>query len=242
MEVKVQKGKASAARTEALVAMFFEGTQKPEGILKELDSALKGKIGALLKSGDAKGKSGEVSLIRTDGLIAAPRLFLIGLGKKEKLQQETLRQAAGTAAKILKKYRLGEGTLLIDSVPTQKFSPEALGEFVTEGVRLGAYAFERYKTVREEPKKELEKVTLLAERLSPARLERGVQIATTVTDSVCRVRDLISEPSNEVTPSKLASVAKEIGRKTGIKVTVLEKEAIQKFGMGGLLGVSRASH
>jgi len=242
MDVKVKKGKAAAEKTEALVAAFFEGTKQPEGVLKQLDASLSGKMRALFQSGDAKGKSGEVSLIRTDGLIRSPRLFLIGLGKREKFQQDSLRQAAGTAAKVLKKYRLKEGTLFVDTFPTQRFSPEVVGESLTEGARLGAYTFDRYKTVQEEPKKELEQLTLLVERPSPARLEQGVKIAMTVTDSVYRVRDLISEPSNEVTPSKLAAVAKEIGRKTGIKVTVLEKEAIQKLGMGGLLGVSKASH
>ena len=242
MEVRVKKGKAAAEKSAALAATFFEGTQKPEGMLKELDRALKGRISALLKSGDVKGKANEVSLIRTDGSVPSPRLFLVGLGKREKLKAETLRQVAGTAAKAFKRYRLEEGTLLMDSLPVQKFSPEELGEWMTEGARLGAYAFERYKTVREEPKKELKAVTLLTERLNTSRVERGAGLASTVTESVYRVRDLISEPSNVVTPSKLAAAAKEIGRKTGIKVTVLEKEAIEKLGMGGLLGVSRASH
>ncbi|MBI4436299.1 MAG: leucyl aminopeptidase [Candidatus Omnitrophica bacterium] len=242
MEVIVKKGKAASEKTTALVGFFFEGTKRPEGVLKELNSSLKGKISALLESGDVKGKSGEVSLIRTDRLIHAPRLFLVGLGKREKFEKETVRQAAGTAAKMLKQYRLEEGTFLAETLPTQKFSPETWGELLTEGARLGAYSFERYKTVQEEPKKALKKVSLLVGRQAPARMERGVKIATIITDSVYRVRDLVSEPSNAVTPSRLAAVAKEIGQKTGVKVTVLEKPAIEKLGMGGLLGVSRASH
>lgn len=241
MQVKVKRGKATSEKTAALVAFFFEGTKKPDGALKALDRSLSGRIQSLLASGDAKGKANEVSLLRTDGLIGSPRLFLVGLGKKNGFQADRVRQAAGTAAKVLKKYNLKEGTVLLDTLPTQKFSPDLLGELVTEGARLGAYAFERYKTVREEPQKELETLTLLTERLSP-RLEEGVKVATTLTDSVYRVRDLISEPSNEVTPSKLAAVAKEVGRKTGIRVTVLENAAIKKLGMGGLLGVSKGSH
>ena len=241
MDVRVKKGKASREKTEALVAFFFEGTQRPEGILKVLDRSLSGKISALFRSGDAQGKPNEVSLLRTDDLIAAPRLFLIGLGKRDQFKTDTFRQAAGTAAKVLKKYRLKEGTFLVETLPTQKFSPDVLGESVTEGIRLGAYSFDRYKTVQEEPKRKLETVTLLLERLTPVRMDRGVKVATTVTDSVNRVRNLISEPSNEMTPSKLAAVSKEIGRKTKIKVTVLENAAIKKLGMGGLLGVSKAS-
>lgn len=242
MKIQVKKGKASSEKTEALVVTFFEGAKQPEGVLKELDRALKGKIAALLKSGDVKGKANEVSLIRTDGLIASPRLFLVGLGKKEAFKNDTLRQVSGTAAKAFKRYRLSEGTFLVDGFPTQKFSPEVLSELMAEGALLGSYTFDRYKTVWDEPKKELEKITFLAERPNPARMSRGVEIATIIADSVYRVRDLISEPSNEVTPTKMAATAKEIGRKTGIKVTVLEKEEIRKLGMGGLLGVSQASH
>ena len=242
MEVIVRKGKASSEKTAALVAFFFEGTKTPEGVLKALDLLLKGKIRALLESGDAKGKPGEVALVRTDGLMASPRLFLVGLGKRERFQRDAVRQAAGVAAKVLKRYRLEEGTFLVDTLPTQKFSPETLGELLTEGARLGAYSFDHYKTVQEEPKKEFKKLTLLVERVASLPIEKGVKIATVITDSVHRVRDLISEPSNVVTPSKLAAVAKEIGRKSGIRVTILEKPAIEKLGMGGLLGVSKASH
>lgn len=241
MDITVKKGKASTEKTAALVAVFFEGTKKPEGVLKTLDIALKGKVTALFESGDVKGKAHEVSLIRTDGLVPSPRLFLVGLGKKEKFKRDIVRQSAGTAAKALKRYRLEEGSFLVDSFPP-RFSPEEMGEYLTEGARLGAYSFDRYKTVQEEPKKELKRLKLLVGRQAPARMERGVKVAQAIADSVYRVRDLISEPSNEVTPSRLAAVAKEIGKKTGIKVTVLENEQIKKMGMGGLAGVSRASH
>ncbi len=242
MEIKVKKGKATSEKTEALIAFFEEGTKQPEGALKGLDKALSGRIRRLLQSGDVRGKSGEVSLIWTDGAIPAPRLFLVGLGKREKLDKESLRKASGVACKALKRYRLGSGTVLVETIPAKKLSSEELGEVVTEGLRLGGYAFDGYKTVHEEPKKELKTITLLVERGGAAPLEKGVRTATLVTDSVYRVRDLISGPSNEITPGRLAAVAREIGKSTGIKVTVLEKPAIERLGMGGLLGVSRASH
>ena len=242
MEVRVKKGRAAAEKSPALVAFFFEGTKGPEGLLKELDTVLKGKITLLFKSGDIKGKFGELSLVRTEDLIASPRLFMVGLGKREKFKADCLRKASGNAVKVLKRFQLEAGTFLVETLPAQKFSPDVLGELITEGARLGAYSFDKYKTVHEEPKKELKTVTLLVEKQATARLEKGVKIASIIADSVCRVRDLISEPSNELTPGKLASVAKEVGKKTGIKVTVLEKSEIEKLGMGALLGVSKASH
>jgi len=242
MDLKVRKGKAELFKTEAVIAVLFEGTQKPEGALKTLDQALSGKITSLLASGDARGKMGEVSLIRTDRLIPSPRLFLIGLGKRERFQVDTVRQAAGLGAKVLKNYRLQEGTFLLETFPNQKLNPEVLGEAVSEGVQLGAYSFDCYKTVYEEPKKELKTITFLVSRLNSSRLEKGVRTGRVIADSVNRVRDLISGPSNAVTPSRLASVARDIGRKNKFKVTVLEKAAIQKLGMGGLLGVAKASH
>ncbi|MFH1858326.1 MAG: leucyl aminopeptidase [Candidatus Omnitrophota bacterium] len=241
MEISVKIGKGPSQKTEALVAGFFEGTRKVDGYLKALDRALSGKIQALFASGDAKGKVGEISLIRTDDLISSPRLFLVGLGKREKFKAEVLRQAAGSAGKALRNYRLEEGTLLVDSFSVAGLSPEAVVEILTEGVRLGAYVFDRYKTVRDEPKKALKKITLLSERLSSSRLEHSVTVAKIVTDSVVRVRDLISEPSNEVTPSRLASIAKAIGKNSGIRVTVLEDAAVRKMGMGGLAAVSQGS-
>ena len=243
MNIELKEGSVLDCKDEAIVVGMFEGTKRPEGLLKKLDTALKGKVNTLLSSGDFKGKLNELSLVRTEGLLKSPRLLLVGLGKKGEFERDALRQASATAAKALQRSGRGSVTMTPLSLGLVRLESEEVGQLLTEGISLGTYRFNKYKTVHEDGKTELKQVTILAEGPVTLKraLRRGIETGKMICDSVIRVRNLVSEPSNEVTPSRLAKEAQEIGKKEGIKVTVLERDQMKKLGMGGLLGVSKGS-
>jgi len=54
-------------------------------------------------------------------------------------------------------------------------------------------------------------------------------------------RDMVNEPANYMTPSKMADIAEEMGAKYGFKTTVLGAEEMRTLGMGALLGVASGS-
>jgi len=56
------------------------------------------------------------------------------------------------------------------------------------------------------------------------------------------VRDLCNHPANVVTPTYIANEAKKIARERGVSAKVLDRPAMQRLGMGALLGVARGSH
>jgi len=53
-------------------------------------------------------------------------------------------------------------------------------------------------------------------------------------------RDLVNEPANVLFPTEFAARAKEL-TKLGVKVEVLGEKAMEKLGMGALLGVGQGS-
>jgi leucyl aminopeptidase len=64
--------------------------------------------------------------------------------------------------------------------------------------------------------------------------------ASHVVDGVIIARDLVNEPPNILYPEEFARRASQL-RKLGVKVDVLDVKAMQKLGMGALLGVGQGS-
>ena len=105
MRVKAQVGKAETASTEVLVLTHCEGESLAKQDAALLDRALGGSLRKLLQSKEFEGKANEVLLYHTHGKVPAKRLILVGLGKKNAVTLETIRQALGSAAKRVRQAR-----------------------------------------------------------------------------------------------------------------------------------------
>src|SRR5206468_10163222 len=96
------------AKVDALVVGVGAG---PKGTLvlapgaEDVDKAFKKRLLGALTALGATGKAGEVTKVATLGATAAPTLVAVGLGpqpaKGERYAAETLRRAAGAAARQL---------------------------------------------------------------------------------------------------------------------------------------------
>ncbi len=204
------------------IGIFEDGSLTARG--KTVDKLINGQISRAAKRGDIKGKDGETTIFYSDN---AP-IIVIGLGKKEEFDTESIRKAGGTLAKkaIAKKYA---------HVACENFGGMGIASFgqaLAEGITLGSYQFNDYMTKKKDELFELEKVTVSGG--SKAGLEKG----TIIANGVCFARDLGNHPGNVTTPTRLADEAKKIGRKGKMKVTVFDREKFTEMGMGGLAGVS----
>jgi leucyl aminopeptidase len=72
-------------------------------------------------------------------------------------------------------------------------------------------------------------------------MQIGVKVGEAIAASTVMARDLVSSPPADKTPTIIATEAKEIARRFGLKLRVLEKDRMRKLGMGGLLGVAAGS-
>lgn len=106
-----------------------------------------------------------------------------------------------------------------------------------EGIYLGNYEFTKYKSDKK-PLKPLN-VYLYADNLK--KLKAAISTGNTLMRALSFTRDLQNEPSNELTPDKLAKIISSEAKKTGIKVKVFDDKEISKRKMGGLLAVGKGS-
>ncbi len=91
-----------ASHHDAIIIGTFEN-EGWEGEAANIDQALNNQLSALKKNKRIKTKCGEVTTVFTLGQLGAEAVYVVGLGKKEELTLDKLRQAFGAVSKKAKK-------------------------------------------------------------------------------------------------------------------------------------------
>lgn len=239
MQIKTAILSPEKIRTHGLVLFLFDA-EKAGRATARVDEALGGLISRIVKRGDFKPRPGAVHLLHPGAGIAAERLALAGLGKRGEFSLNRLRQGAARTAAALRAAGATDITLVMDGLGRDH---EDVGQAAVEGCILGLYRFLRYKTDDENgARTEVRTVTLAADAAaSVAALARGAKIGAAVAESATMARDLVNTPAADMTPAVIAAKARELGRRHGFRVRVLERRDMERLGMGGVLGVAAGS-
>ncbi|HXG93817.1 MAG TPA: leucyl aminopeptidase [Blastocatellia bacterium] len=237
MEVRADFGKFYETEADALVVNIYEGEKADEGALKELDERTGGIISDMLGSDEMRGKQGDMVYIHKPGNIRARRLLLVGAGKREEFSFDTVRRVAGSAARFLRSKGARSMALLRRSHLDIGRSAQA----VVEGVLLGLFEPDMYKTEHKEERRIDEVILVAAQPGSEDALAEGVERGRIIGEAVNLARELSNEPSSTLTPSELAERARETATRFGLDIDVLDEARMKELGMGALLGVARGS-
>jgi len=228
MNITIKNIRGEDCACDALICLLFEGGSE---VLKKMPQAIVSLVKQVF-SKEFSGKQNEVFLMRAPDSVKPGRLLLVGLGKKDQISAEKIRQAGGRAATYLRSMGVKKAALSTDLLYGLKISPAAF----VEGALLGLYNYKRYK--KDEDKKSLESLTLLAK--SSAELTEGLKRAEAVTKAVCFARDLVNTPANDMTPTEIVRSASSL-RSNKLSVRVLDRAAAKKLGMGSFLAVAKGS-
>mgnify|MGYP001186072961 CR=1 FL=1 len=203
-----------------------------------LDGALGGVLRTIARQEDFTGKAGTKLLVHSHGKIPASHVLLVGLGAAEKADLEALRRAAGTAAKEATRVNAGK---LAFAVPGRHGTFDE-ARAATEGLQLGAYRFDKWKSKKDEEKKELKQAFVTGAGLDKdADARKGLELGLAVAEGICFARDLVNEPAMTMTPTQLARAAQAKLKVPGLTVTVHDRKKIEQLKMGMFLGVAQGS-
>jgi leucyl aminopeptidase len=183
------------------------------------------------------GKNGSTLDIVAPHGLELPRLMVVGTGKESDLKPRDIVKLGGIAMGKLP-AAAAQATILAEFAAGALKPDQAAG--LALGVRLRAYAFDRYKTKRKEGDERPDKVEIGIACANPAAAEKAWGAASGLADGVVLARDLINEPANVLYPAEFARRASAL-TKLGVTVEVLDVPAMRKLGMGALLGVGQGS-
>lgn len=228
--------------TGALVTCVFEpekGHEIVAGALAGLDRTAGGAFSKLAASGELTGKKNEMTLVHFPPGLAAQRVLLIGAGKREKFGTPDLRLLAASAVRYFKSRAVKNLAFL--ACETDRDA--AFAQAVTEGLILGSFDGDKYRTDKSEKKPgdksgPVESAALVGfDAGAEAAIDRGIIIA----ESQNFARELGNEPANLLTPVMLAERAEAMAREAGLAIDILDEKRMAELKMGAILAVGRGS-
>ena len=178
-----------------------------------------------LRRAEATGKVGEIIEVELED-DTTETLLTLGLGDDSPADA---RKAGAALARRIKNAEV----VLCDV--TASMSHASLRAFC-EGLLLASYSFSR-KSKQEPVKPTLVQLAVAGLASSQKVLDQAV----TTAEAVIFARDLANRPSNEKSPQWLAEQAIGLARSAGLRVRVLDEQALERGGFGGLLAVGGGS-
>lgn len=236
LQIQIVSATPETHATPLLILIVPQGA-RPES-LAGLDARLHGAITRCYQSGDFAGKKDESLMLYPDEGSASPRLFLVGIGKPEN-QRSAVRRASAIGVKRARTIGLPGATLFVTPEARGSLSARELGQVTAEGAAKGSWYFPDFKKPPEEKKPELESVSILGP--SDAQFREGQAIGSAIGEGQVLCRRLQMLPGNHLPPRKIAEAAQEVAKRGGHGITVLDRAAIEREGMGALLAVAQGS-
>jgi leucyl aminopeptidase len=182
----------------------------------------------------ATGKADEV--IKVPISVGSKNLTYVvtGLGKATKFDHETLRRAAGAAARNL--TGINSATF---ALPTKSTADIAA---VAEGAALGAYTFHEFRGIsKAEHKAGLQSALILTKDLNSPAAKAALNRAQILAKNTYLIRDLINTPPSHLTPNTFSLRMKKIATTLKLKVEILDEKLLKAKGYGGITGVGQGS-
>ena len=162
--------------------------------------------------------------------------ILIGLGKRDGLKEDQVREVFFKLVKVLAKNKEFEVQVTlpkVKNIPTKNIVNAAV-----EGALHATYKFDKYKSDR----KDFPEITInLTTEEQLESIEEVVSEACDIIGCVFFARDLVNERAEYLYPETLANIASKELTALGVEVEVYDEKQCEELGLKGLLSVGRAS-
>jgi leucyl aminopeptidase len=241
VEFSIKRASPGQVKTDCAVVGVFE-PGKLTAAAAVLDRTAKGYFNAIVRRGDMQGKSGSTLLLHNVPNVACERVLMVGLGKENEFRDKSYRDAIATAMRALNATGATEATLHLTELAVPKRDSRWRIAHAAAVAREATYRFDSMKSKPETTPRALRRLVLgVGDRSELRRAATGLEQGLATAHGVSLARDLGNLPANVCTPAYLADQARELAKRYRMKVTVLEREDMEKLGMGALLSVARGS-
>jgi len=243
MELLVRDGDLAQTSCDVVIVNLFEGVTQPGGATGAVDAALDGWVSQMIELDAFTGKAGTTLDIPTFGKIPAKRVVVVGLGPRDAFNLEQVRRAAAAAIRRARALKAKRVATILHGAGIAGLPAEVCAQAVAEGTALGAYEFDKYKSVKDgEPKTAIEQVLIVEREADKVpMIEAGVKMGMIIAEATNLARDLANEPPDVVTPGHLAGLAETFAVEFGLRCEVWDEVRIADEGMNCLTMVGRGS-
>lgn len=242
MNIHVKSQKLDKIKAGGMVITVFEKDDLDLNPYKTLDNALGGLLRKLIESGEIKGKYKEFTLIHSGDKIPTDHILVMGLGKKKDFNIDRIRAVMAISARNFR--RINVNNIVVPNFNDMGLDMEDEACAIVEGIILGLYRFRKYMTKEDSGSDYLtiKDLTLVTQNSKDIpKIRKGITKGEILSYASNLAKDLINEPSSNMTPTIFSEKAKEISKECGLKIKILDKKDIQKLNMGAFLAVAKGS-
>lgn len=244
MDFRFISGTLLESKADLIVfCAYTDATRDP--VFTAANAMVHDALDRLAKEQGFEGKEGQTLTLRTAGTLAATNLVVLGLGDRASFRLASARDHAARVCALAQ--QLGAKSVVYAVPETADEQRSAVVQLTVEGAILGTYRFDKYRSA-EKKTLSLRRFALMTDaqgnsgpaaqtRAARTAIERGRKVA----EAVCQARDLVNEPSGYMTPAQLASEARALAKRAGLKIKVLGRSECERLGMGMYLGVAKGS-
>jgi leucyl aminopeptidase len=222
----------SSLKTQLLVNYVFTNDVSSLSISKvtpDFDPIIR----EIIQSGEFVAKDGTMCIIHNKAGSDIKRVLLLGMGKRENLDTDKIRNFTGKVVNKAKELAISE--FVLD--PFEDMDEDHLSGIV-EGIKLSDYSFTNYK--KDEEKFELNQVRILV-RGDLTNNQKVIKRSSILSDAVILTRNISNLPPNDCSPKDLADFAEKLSANKKTKVRVIEEHELEANGFGGILAVGKGS-
>ncbi len=216
--------------------VFFCIKNNPlEKYLSNINTKSKGFINKAIKiSGLEYNNNSNVELILPQHS-KADRIILIGVDYSKINNVYDWGRLGSYVTSVLNTKKIKEIKLIVSALEKIKIDEAN----ILYGMVLNTYRFNKYFTEKKKKRENhFNKVTLISKNHKIIKSKWSRYNA--LKEGVFLTRNLVSEPSNNLTPSLLAKEAAKL-KSYGLKVNILDEKKLKSLKMGALLGVAQGS-
>jgi leucyl aminopeptidase len=241
VQVDLQIASVSDWQADAILFYKLEDSNEPlPGFRRWLDES-----GAWLTESmaltDFRGKFQEAAVYYGPLGAGISRVIQVGLGPPDKFNLEKLRGATVVGLRKCRELKLSSVSIplfALEGLPLAIAS--ALEEVLIAGA-LGLYRFDALKTRDVDAATYPEKLLIFAETEPDDVFRRVPFSANAVISGIELARDLVTAPSNQVTPGFIVGVARNLAEKHGLQLQIIDKNTAEQMGMRTFLAVAQGS-
>ncbi|MDA0986990.1 MAG: leucyl aminopeptidase [Bacteroidetes bacterium] len=243
MKLTVTSVEIKNIKANALVLFLPKINSSKIDYFQDLPLFLKKKIELLKSSKQLPEKSNEILSLFTFDESKFEKLIIVGLGETKNINSEIIRRAASLAAKTAQDFKSIKLAFYLNkqllSSDTQLNFVSKISQSITEGVMLGTYNYNKYKTSKK--KASIQETIFKVDKKFQNEVLIGSQIGRKISSATILARDLANAPGNEIYPETLAQAIQNSAKLYNFSATILKKDQIEKLGMGGIIAVSKGS-
>ncbi|MCG3088599.1 leucyl aminopeptidase [Sporosarcina cyprini] len=193
-----------------------------------------------VRAGDIKTGFKEIVKMPSLSEQSYKRVLFVGLGASKDLTEEKLRQAFAAVGKELLASKYENAAIWTAPFTTEELTCADVAYAATEGIGLGTYKFEGYRTDSNEKDFSIESLQFISS-LDEDELKAAYAVGKAYARAVNEARNLVNMPPNLLTPTKLAEYAEELAAKYDFEIETLGKKEMEELGMGAILAVNKGS-